>query len=243
MLNIDKLLPVNTSKKGFSMAEMVISTAVLAVVMLGIAGLSSEFFGASATSSVQLLNTDQAREVSQGISNEINDSRYIYPPGTVISLSTTHPVTGLAWDITVNTDDSVAILFSEIPNNDTNVTYGFIAYFLRDNNENTSLYQFIESPTYQWPIDTSPAANLLTFSGNTSLIVTDIDRTNTTLSYIFNFDNGITDQVLQGEISGGAINDTNALIKGVNWQIAQSNVEDNLINIKGLSKNVPRFIE
>ncbi len=249
MLNTDKFknktaLPVIQSRKGFSMTEMAISTIILAIIMIGAAGFSTGFFNVSATSSVQLLNVNQSRELGQNITNEITNSRYIYPPGTTISLSTTHPVTGAGWDFTINTNDSAAMLFSENLNNDANVTYGFVAYFLSDEDDgSTTCYQFIDSPSYQWAQNTSPASDLLSFSGNVSVIISDVERNNTTLNYIFNYNNGITDKILQGEISGVAINDSNALIKGIDWQIAQNNIEAQTVRIKGLSKNVPRFIE
>lgn len=251
MLNTDKIRYIKNKvsfsrtekRKGLSLTEMAISTLILALIMTGAAGFSSEFFNASATSSLQLLNVSQAREIGQNISNEIANSSYIYPPGVTIGLSTTHPATDENWDFNINTTDSVAMLFGEDPNNDGNIIYGFVAFFLMEGDGTTSLYQFIDSPSYTWDENTSPASELTGFTGNSSIIITDIDSVNTNLSYIFNYSNGITDEILKGEISGIAIDDPNSLIKGIDWEIAQNNVETQTIKIKGLSRNVPRFIE
>lgn len=242
MLNTDK--NIIKKRKGISLTEMAISTAVLAVVMLGAAGFSTGLFNASATSSVQLLNVNQARELGQNITNEVINAKYIYPPGTTISLNAAHPATGAGWNFTINTDNSVAMLFSENLNNDENPLYGFIAYFLTEEPGGSAvLYQFIDDPSYTWDSNTSPASDMVNFTGNVSVIISDIDSADTTLDYIFNYNNGITDEILQGELSGVNINDSNALIKGIEWQIVQTNIEDHTIRIKGLSRNVPRFIE
>lgn len=229
------------NKKGFTMMELLITTAVLAVLMMGVAGFSASFFDVSATSSKQLLNVNQAREIAQSITSEVRRAAYIYPAGVTISIDYLDVATEQASVTNINTTNSPSMLFEEEVNGD--VRYGFTAYFLKTENGTTNLYQFMQGPEYEWAKNTSPAASLKSFKGIAVKVISDIDTANTSLTYILNYSNGITDKVLQGRLSGTNTNDVNALIKGIDWQIAQKNVEKRTIRVKGLSDNVPRFIE
>jgi prepilin-type N-terminal cleavage/methylation domain-containing protein len=230
------------NKKGFSMLELLVSTIVLAILMMGVAGFSTSFFDVSATSAKQLLNVNQAREIARSISGEIRRADYIYPSGVTISLEYTDTATGLVSGIDINTTSSPSMLFSENVNGDT--LYGFVAYFIKaDDNGTANLYQFIQGPAYDWEKDSSPAESLKSFNGAATKIVSDIDMENTKLAYILNYSDGITDKVLQGQLSNTPSNNVDALIKGIEWQIVQNNIENQTIRVKGLSGNVPRFIE
>ena len=229
------------SQKGLNLTEMIISTAIFAIVMLSAANFSSQFFNVSAVSSKQLENVDQSRTIAESIAKEVTNAAYIYPAGVTISLSGYDSLTGTTTSFAINTDESPAMLFGV--DIDDNISYGFVTYFFRTQGTKTSLYQFVQSPSYSWAKNTVPAESLLSFNGTISKLVEDIDLTNTQLNYHLNYANSITDEVLIGQIGGADTNDIDALVNGIDWEIAQENVEDQTIKIKGLSRNVPRFIE
>ncbi len=216
---------LNRTKKGISLAELVISALLLAVVMSAASGFAMSFFDVSYIHTEQMQNVNEIRSACSEITDDISNAVYIYPAGVTINLNS---------DITINTNNSVAMLFKE------NSQYGFTAYYIQNN----ILYQFTSPPTADWTNNTSPAENMLSFNGNiTKKVISDIDSANTSLTYIMNYGNGITDSVLQGEISSVATNNVNALIKGIDWHITQSNTTNQSLEIKEFSKNVPRFIE
>ncbi len=247
MLNINKFNKKQQAghpfKKGFSLTEAILSTLVLVMVMMGAAFMSEDFLDVTSNNSLQLMNVSQAREITQSITYDVTNAGYIYPPGVTIAISTTHPDTGQSWNFNISTNDSVAILFSDGTDLSGNPLYGLVVYFMEADGERTTLYHFVDNPSYSWAENSCPAENLTSFTGVTSGIITDVNRGNTTLNYVFNYENGLTDEILQGQISGVAIDNPEALIKGIEWEIAQGNIEDQTIRIKGLSRNVPRFIE
>lgn len=220
----------NKKRKGFSITELVVSALVLSVIMLGAVGYTAGFIDVSYNSSKQMMNINQARSINESIAKEITNAAYIYPANTEITLS----VSGGS-SVVINTNNSIALLYKD----EINDTYGFTAFYIVGDD----LYQFTEAPGYSWDANTSPALSLLSFTGNASKIVSNIDTTNTSLSYDLNYDNGLVDDILEGQISGIATNDPYALIKGIDWQLAQSNIENSTIKVKELSRNVPRFYE
>lgn len=216
MLNMNR-------KKGISLTELVVTTVILAVVLLGAGGFSANFLDVSYIQSKQMQNINEMRTVSENIGNEIAKAAYIYPAGINLTLNGT----------SISTNSSVAMLFED------DSQYGFTAFYM----QNGDLYQFVTSPGHYWDDNTSPASDMTEFSGSSSKIASDIDLDNTALTYILNYTNGITDEILEGEVSGITTNDPNALIRGVEWEISQDNVENRIIKIKELSRNVPRFSE
>ncbi len=223
---------INKKRKGISLMELVISALLLAIIMTGAAGFTANFMDVSFRNSKQMVNVNEARSITENIAKEISTAKYIYPAGIDITLS---PSGGSA--VTINTTNSVALLFEEEISG--GYTYGLTAFYISGND----LYQFTTAPNYTWDDNTCPATDLLSFAGGASKLVSDINTANTSLSYILNYNNGLTDEILQGEISGVATNNTDALIKGIDWQIAQDNVQSQTIIIKELSRNVPRFFE
>jgi hypothetical protein len=231
------------NRQGISLIEILISTVVVGVLVMGMADFSAGLFDVSTKGNERIKNVSELRAVSEKISSEILSAAYIYPGSRNIHISGTDNKENQSFDLTISTNDSVAMLFADIVG--TTVKHGLTAYFIHscENNTSTCLYQFTSSATYVWTKNTCPALNATNFSGNFSKIVTDIDADSTDLEYILNYSNGVTDNILKGQI--GSVTDTNAyaLIKGISWEISQNNSENQVIQIKGLSKNVPRFIE
>jgi len=216
-------------RKGFSFAEILMATVALSILMLGFANFSSNVFNVSANHANQIKTVNQARFSTERIITQINKAAYLYPSGISLSLS----------GKSINTSTSVALL---IPEN--NGQYRFVSYYLVDNPKGLSdLYEFFSDATYEWIENTSPTDNILSFSGVSSILANDIDKNNTTLEYILNYQNAPTDKILKGEISNIVSTNKYALIKGVYWKIFQGTTQEQIIQLKGLSRNAPRFIE
>ena len=181
----------NQIHKGFSLIEILVSTIVLSILMLGFAGFTSGVFDVSASHADQIKSVNQARFSTERIITQINKSAYIYPSDVSLFLS----------------GKSIITL------------------------------------TYAWNENTCPAYNILSFSGYSSVIASDIDKNNTALEYILNYQNAPTDKVLKGEVSNIISSNKYALIKGIYWKIFQGTTQDQVIQLKGISRNVPRFFE
>ena len=219
----------NQIHKGFSLIEILVSTIVLSILMLGFAGFTSGVFDVSASHADQIKSVNQARFSTERIITQINKSAYIYPSDVSLFLS----------GKSINTLNSVAML---IPEDDGK--YRFVAYYLTANTKGLSdLYEFFSNTTYAWNENTCPAYNILSFSGYSSVIASDIDKNNTALEYILNYQNAPTDKVLKGEVSNIISSNKYALIKGIYWKIFQGTTQDQVIQLKGISRNVPRFFE
>jgi len=217
-----------TIKKGFNFAEILIATSALSILMMGFAQFTADVFNVSARHAGQLTDVNQARFATERIMTEISKAAYIYPSGTAISL---------ADGLSISTSDSIAMLLAE---NDGK--YRFVAYYLDNANGESDLYEYISANTYTWTENSSPANDIISFTGSSSVIANDIDETNTDLEYILNYQNAPSDKVLKGQISNISDADRYALIKGVNFKIYQAQSDD-IIEIKGISRNVPRFFE
>jgi len=229
---------IKKKKAGISLTELVISALLLSIVMLGAAGFSANFMDVSFRNSKQMVNVNEARAITENIAKEISTAKYIYPAGIDIVLS---PSGGSA--VTISTNSAVALLFEEEASGGGH-SYGFTAFYpAPGSNGGTDLHQFTTAPDYTWDDNTNPATSLLSFSGSSTRIISDVDTSNSSLAYILNYNNGLTDEILRGAISGVATNSPAALIRGIDWQLAQSNVESRTIVIKELSRNVPRFFE
>lgn len=215
----------NKRKKGMSFTEIVISTMALSVLMLGFSEFTASMFNVSANHANQIENVNYARLSSERVITEINKAAYIYPSNINIQLN----------GKSINTNNSIAML---IENNDGN--YIFMAYYM---NENNDLCEYISSQSYSWDKNTCPATSMLDFNGNFDIIAKNINIESTNLQYILNYENSSYDENLKGEIGNASVNSSNALIKGVNWNISQGINDLQTIQIKGISRNVPRFFE
>ena len=216
-------------KSGVSFTEILISTAALAVLMLGFSEFTAGMFDVSASHASQIISVNHARFSSERIITEINKAAYIYPAGVNIQLS----------GLTINTNNSVAILIE-----DNSGDYFFVAYYTSENGQGDfDLYEYTSDYSYTWDKDTSPAINLTSFNGSAEVIANKINIENTVLNYILNYNNAPYDEILKGEIGNASASDTNALIKGIDWEISQGTTDTQKIQIKGISRNVPRFFE
>lgn len=220
----------NKYRKGISIPELLISTFALSILMLGFSQFAANVFDVSASHASQIVNVNNARLSTERIITQINKSVYIYPANISIHISD---------NITINTNSAVAML---IPSD--NEEYNFVAYYFKYSSGGKSdLYEFMSDYTYEWSKNTCPATDMLTFGGSSSLLATNINISNTTLQYIINYSNGSYDQNLKGGVSNVNTNNTYALIKGINWKIYNDSLPAQIIQLKGISRNVPRFAE
>jgi len=224
-----------SSQSGFSYVEVLISVSVFAILTLCMAQFSSNAFNVMYKQGQQVEMTDQTRFSTDLIPGIINKAYYIFPAGKVINLTGTNLHTNQ-----INTSSSLAFLISD---NGSTPQYYFKAFYLADNTAGMSdLYQFSSSTKYSWDNNTCPVLNITTVSGTENLIATDIDKSQSTLTYLLNYNNGITDQILKGSISGITVDDDYALIKGINWNLSFNKAHVQVIQIEGVSNNVPRYL-
>jgi len=212
-------------RKGLTFVELIIATGALAILMLGFSQFTGDIFNVSAKHAEQLSTVSEERFSAERVITEISKAAYVYPANIAINLSN---------GITINTTSSVAML---LPDEEQ---YMFVAYYI-DSNKN--LTEYISDTSFDWAKDACPATNFLTFSGSTSIIAKNINTDSTVLQYVLNYENAPYDKTLKGEVSGYTATNPKVLIKGVNWKIAQGSSGEEVIQIKGISKNVPRYIE
>jgi len=220
---------LHTTRKGFSLVEILIAISALAIIMLGVAQFTADIFKVSANHASQLNTVNYARLITERVITQISKAGYIYPAQLSIS------ITGRS----INTSSSIAML---IP--DDNSRYFFVAYYSIDTSDGKAdLYEFTSSNNFAWTKNANPATSMMSFSGSSSIIAKDIIKNNTTLQYILDYQNASYDSILKGSISGVTQNSSNALVKGIDWKIAQGTSRTQTIQVKGISNNVPRFIE
>jgi|GEM_PF-1784785 len=222
------------NNKGFSYVEVLISVAILAILTLSMAQFSSNAFNIVYKQSQQVEMADQTRFSSDLVSGVITKADYIFPADKTINLLGTNLHTS-----SINTNNSVAILISD----NMGSQYYFKAFYLVSNSNGMSdLYQFSSSTKYSWDINTCPISTITTVTGTSSLIASDIDENQSSLTYLLNYNNGITDNILKGNVSGAIISDNDALIKGINWNLSFNKAQVQVMQIEGMSNNVPRFL-
>ncbi len=225
-------------KKAFSFVETLIALCVLGVIMLSLADFSVNLFNIYYDQSKQVENVNQSRISASTITDDITRAAYIYPAGQQITLSGDGINT-----FAINTNSAVAVLIDDGYENGSH-KYIFKAFYLEAQDDNISdLYQFCSDSNYVWTENTSPAYNMRTFTGSVSFVASDIKVVETQLNYIINYDNGITDSVLKGSVTNVTANSTTALIKGIDWNLLFHKNTDTSVKVKGISRNVPRFIQ
>jgi prepilin-type N-terminal cleavage/methylation domain-containing protein len=224
-------------RKGFSFTEILIATAALAVISLSMADFTANTFKVAYDHAVIVEKADQTRLSSELISNEINKSSYIFPAGYEISIQDNNGET------VINTDNAIAFLIQGYYETDP-PSYRLKAYYLKEgSNGKYDLYEFTGSSESQWSANEVPADIFYSNYGRSSLLLSDISLDSCRLSYILNYGNGITDSNLKGSIANASSNDANALIKGFEWNMEVEKKRALALNINGVSKNVPRFID
>jgi len=227
-----------TSHKGFTLIEMLVSIVTLGIVAMALADFSSDMFKVSYDHSVQIKNASQTRLSAETITNQINNAVYIFPADHDITLSGEGNSS-----VTINTSNSIAFLIRGYTESAT-PSYIFKAFYLdKDSNGESNLYEFTRMTEKSWPKNTLPYDYFASNTGYFSLIATDIDETKSSLSYVLNYNNGISDGILRGSMSNTNQNDQYALIRGINWRLSIKNNVEYELNIGGISKSVPRFIE
>lgn len=223
-------------RNGFSYVEVLISAMALAVLTLSIADFSSNVFKVSFDHSKQVENAYQTRFSSEIIVSEILKASYIFPANRDFNLSGS----GMN-DISINTNDSIAMLIPVDPDLDS-TKYIFKAFYFVENLSNKyDLYEFTGSSQISWSKNTLPSNS--SFSGFSSVVASDVIYDETDLEYVLNYDNGISDSILKGSISSVTPDNSYALIKGVKLSLVLDKKVKNTILIEGISRNVPRFIE
>jgi hypothetical protein len=223
------MLFTNKKRIGFSFTEILMATVALSILMLGFAGFTSNVFDVSASHANQIKTVNQARFSTERVITQINKAAYIYPANISLTLAGKN----------INTSNSVAMLVPE-----DNGEYRLVSYYLQDNAKGSSdLLEFFSDDTYEWTENTCPADNIINALGSSSILADDIDKNNTTLEYILNYQNAPTDKILKGEMSNYVATNKYALIKGVYWKIYQGTTQNEVIQLKGTSENVPRFFE
>jgi prepilin-type N-terminal cleavage/methylation domain-containing protein len=210
--------------KAFSLVEILVSIAVMGIIALSMANFSSNVFNISYKNTEALTVVNQTRDLSAFISNEINRAEYIFPSGIELALSANSSTA------TVNTTNSIAFLVNE-DNSSSIKKYFLKVFYIVDGN----IFFFTSTESVTWPTNTMPTAYFSKSTGNAGLVLSNVGSS--TLSYVVNSSNGITDPVLKGTIGGASQNSSNALIKGVSWTIS---VQDKDYYLGGISQNVPR---
>jgi len=223
-------------RKGLSLTELLISSAVITVMLLAFADYSAGLFQVSSDHAKLLENIDQTRLSSGQITSEVSRAAYIYPKGIDISLYADHRT------LTINTSNAIALLIP-VKQQDGSNRYRFTAFYFQNAQEGkANLYEFHSSYDYDWTENTLPASQFAMYNGSSSLIMSDIVTEYTSLSYTVNYDNGVSDTVLKGLISDRTETSSDALINGVLLNITVRKKNDYTYNIKGVSENVPRYI-
>ncbi len=227
MINTEEIL--SKVHKGFSLSEIIITCFVMAIIMLSISEFSWNVFAFSSKNSKVLEMTDQSRIFTERVTSQMLMASYIFPPGLEIYLSTDSS------SFAINTEDSIAFLVEDGSSGD----YIFYSFFISGD----EFYEFRAKYPYTWVENTNPVSDFTYSYGVLSLLGTDVVASESTLSYSLNYENGITDKVLLGTIAAVDTTSINALIKSIEWDIKISKLNDKTMTIKGVSRNVPRYIQ
>lgn len=236
------------NNKGFTLVELLIAASLLVVITLSLSGFSSSILDVSAKHSRQVESAKASRFSTERIPETIRKADYIYPNELELNLTINDDTTGNTQDTldayTINTSNSVALLIHNMQDMDSGDDHYYyaIVYFIAQNQTtgNYDLYEFSTPTPFEWEDDTLPSENITSFDGNLTTLATGIDKNNCVLSYILNYDNGITDTALLGEVGNVTTSSSNALIKGLDWKVELNNDSKQVIYVKGISKNVPR---
>lgn len=223
-------------KSGLSLTELLISVFALAIITLGVANFSENIFQVTFEHSKLVEEVDESRFSLERIVYEVNRADYILPSGKTIALS------GSGFSASINTNEAIVMLILNNDDDPDSPKYNLTAfYFALASNGRYELRQFFDSSTYTWQENTIPSIPSA-LTGTSTVIATDIDKAKSELTYYLNQENGIFDTLLRGEVAGITPDSSDALIKGIEWKlVCHKNTEKSTI-IKGLSNNVPRFI-
>lgn len=249
-------------KNAYSLTELLMAFLVLGTITTAIAALSLNTFKASTDYQKQIDTVNYTRFSSERIQYYVSMADYIFPPGTSMTIASK----------TINTNNSIAILLYDDVNSDptsSNYYYYLKVFYLSLNTSNNyyDLNEFTSSVSKIWAKNKLPGTIFTGLSGSTSLLISNIDNSTTTLSYLLDNTDGVSDDILKGALSNATVTDSTALIKGVDWNLfinhesssgaqstilnqgtngnestSNSSVYETSVKIKGISKNVPRYI-
>lgn len=223
------------TKNGYSFVELIVSFIILSIVMLAAAEFTASTFQTSYNHSFQVRRANNDRFSTERIFSQISIADYIYPANTALTFQVGSN------NIQINTNTAIAYLL----NDGTSLTspkYFFKAFYLVDKNNNLAdLYEFTSQTAYSWSVNSLPSISQP--SGSSSKIASNINKNDTSLSYILNYESGATDSILTGQLAGSSTSSTYALIKGIDLKLIVEENNKRTIEIKEMSNNVPRFIE
>ncbi len=223
------------NKKGLTLVELLIAITTLGIIIMALADFSMNTFKLSFDHSEALQKTSQSRLFADLISTEINRAAYIFPGSHEVEITNDEGGT-----VTVNTDEALALLVK----NKNSDSYKLKVFYLIEGEDNkVNLNEFTSSNWRNWTFNTHPIDYFSGISGSSSTIATNIIKSETSLNYILNYNNGINDPNLKGTLGGANVNDSNALIKGITWDLTIQSKSPKHIKAGGVSKNVPRFID
>lgn len=234
--------------KGLTLTEMLISSVILSILMLSLANFSFDILNVAEKHSGQIETTQSSRFSLERITEQIRNASYIFPAGQDIGFTVEfNGDTGYSFNSeTVNTSNAIALLvpFAGNPfyqDSETPV-YNLIIYYLEKNTDGTSnLREFSTSyPSVYWSINSIPEEG--TSYGSSTILAKDIVTDSSDLTYILSYDSSSTDTVLKSELQNAEVSDSNALIKGIDWDFTLERNNTN-VNVKGISRNVPRNIQ
>ena len=223
---------MNNIKNGFSLAETLISSTALVVILTSIANFSGDILSVSYDHTKLIERASQKRFSAERLSDQIKRAVYIYPENQSISLSGYE---------TINTSEAIAMLVPVNPS-DNIEECRFIAFHIRtDYDGKVNLYEFSSYDTITWDVGEIPASTYNYFYGLSELISKNVNKDESFLTYTLNNAKTVSDTPLMGV--GVSVADPNALIKSVQWEIKIDDDPEYIVNIEGIAKNVPRYIE
>lgn len=227
----------NNNHNGFTFTEMLIAIGVLAVMSLSLAEFSQNMFNVSYDHSVQMEKASQIRFTGDLISNELHKASYIFPSAHSVSIETGSS------SVNIDTSEAIVYLVESDVESDPQGYYVRAFYPAQQDDGYYSLYHFSSSSEIYWSENTLPNSIASGVEGSISEVMTDIVLNSSTLEYVLNFSDGISDTILMGSLSNVSDSDSYALIKGVNWNLVLNKESMINVNLGGLSNNVPRFVD
>lgn len=236
------------TNKGLTLIELLISSVILAILMLSLAQFSLDILNVAEKHSGQVEKTQSSRFSQERITEQIRNASYIFPKGQDLGFTIEfNNDTGYSYTSeSVNTNEAIALLvpFAGDPYYQGSYTpvYNLIIYYFDDNGDGTSdLREFSTAyPSAYWSLNSIPDAG--TAYGNSTILAKNVLTQSNNLSYILSYENSSTDTILKSEGQNADAEDDNALIKGIDWNfnLQRNNTE---INVKGISRNVPRNLQ
>lgn len=234
------------NNRGVTLVELLVSAAIISVVTLSLFDFSMNVLNAAEKHTHQLENIKGSRLSMERITEQINDAVYIFPMNKDLSFSVAQGFESFETE-SVNTNNAVGLLIPFTGNDTlcgTTPCYNFVVFYLKQigDTDYYDLYEFSTAyPSVEWEENTIPSVSGQ--SGTETLLATNVQPVRDSITYILNYNDSPTDKILKGAVRDALVDDDDALIRGVEWVLSMKkpNGESVDINIRGISKNVPRF--